>query len=209
MIKRSLLLSLLFISGSLQAQDQAANNAQAMQIAETICAACHGIDGNSALPENPKLAGQIPEYLYKQMRDYTSIDGNPPRRENAIMNAMIASVDDASMRALAEYYASQEIKPETARNLDTVEQGQQIWRGGIMSKGVPACAACHGPAGAGIPAEYPRIAGQFADYTFEQLKAFRDGIRANDNNEMMRQIALKMTDQEMKAVADYAAGLRR
>jgi cytochrome c553 len=202
MIKRTLLLSLLLVAGSLHAQDQA------KQTAETICAACHGIDGNSALPENPKLAGQIPEYLYKQMRDYSSIDGMPPVRENAIMNAMITGIDDDQKRALADYFASQELKPEAAKNLDTIEQGQQIWRGGIASKGVPACAACHGPSGAGLPAEYPRLSGQFAAYTFDQLKGFRDGIRANDPNEMMRDIALKMTDAEMRAVSDYAAGLR-
>lgn len=206
MIKRSLLLSLL-LAGSFQAHASAEANAK--QIAETVCAACHGADGNSALPENPILAGQIPEYLYKQMRDYSSIGGNPPARVNAVMNGMIVMVpDDETKRALANFYASQPIKPQAARNLDTIEQGQLIWRAGIASKGVPACAACHGPAGAGMPAEYPRIAGQFAEYTLTQLQAFRELQRANDPNEMMRDIALKMTDAEMRAVADYAAGLR-
>jgi cytochrome c553 len=208
MIKRSLLFSLLLVAGSLQAQGQAPDPAQAKQIAESVCAACHGIDGNSMLPDNPKLAGQIPAYLYKQMRDYSSIDGQPPARENAIMNAMIAAVDDDGMRALSAYYAAQKLEPEAARNLDTLELGQDIWRGGIAAKGVPACAACHGPAGAGIPNEYPRLSGQFAEYTFMQLRAFRDGIRSNDQSEMMRMIALKMTDAEMRAVADFSAGLR-
>lgn len=204
MIKRSLLISLLLVAGNLQAQTAT----DAKQTVETICAACHGLDGNSVLPENPKLAGQIPEYLYKQMRDYSSVDGAPPARENAIMNAMIASLDDNAKREVAAYFASQELKPEAARSLETLELGQSIWRSGIMAKGVPACAACHGPAGAGLPAEYPRIAGQFADYTLLQLQHFREGVRANDPAEMMRSIALKMTDAEMRAVADYAAGLR-
>jgi cytochrome c553 len=124
------------------------------------------------------------------------------------MNAMIASLEDDDMKAMAHYFASQKLQPASAAAMQTIEQGQKIWRGGIAEKGVPACAACHGPAGSGMPSQYPRIAGQFADYTFQQLKNFRDGMRKNDANEMMRTIALKMTDPEMKAVADYAAGLR-
>jgi len=208
MIKRSLLLSLLLVAGGLQAQDQAPDLDKAKQISESLCGACHGVDGNSALADNPSLAGQIPEYLYKQLNDFQSIEGRAPARENAVMNAMVASLDDADKRSLAAYYAAQPLQPEAAANRDTIERGQSIWRGGIADKGVPACAACHGPAGSGIPAEYPRISGQFAAYTFAQLKAFRDGDRANDPNKMMRMIALKMTDPEMKAVADYAAGLR-
>ncbi len=206
MIKRSLLLSLLLVAGGLQAQ--APDLDKARQISESLCGACHGVDGNSLLAANPKLAGQIPEYLYKQLNDYQSVDGRPPAREDAVMNAMVASLDDADKRSLAAYFAGQELQPEAAANRDTIELGQQIWRGGIAAKGVPACAACHGPAGNGIPAEYPRVSGQYADYMLTQLKSFRDGGRANDPNEMMRMIALKMTDPEMKAVADFAAGLR-
>lgn len=208
MIKRSLLLSLLLVAGGLQAQDQAPDLDRAKQLAESICAGCHAVDGNSAIADNPKLAGQIPEYTYKQLRNFASIDGNPPVRVNAIMNSMVAPLSDDDMRALAHYYAQQTLEPEVAQNPDTVEQGRAIWRGGIAAKGVPACAACHGPTGAGMPAQYPRISGQFAKYTFTQLKAFRDGDRSNDAAEMMRDIALKMTDKEMQAVADYAAGLR-
>jgi cytochrome c553 len=208
MTKRSLLLSLLLISGGLQAQGQTPDLAKAQQTAETLCVGCHGVDGNSPAAPNPKLAGQLPEYLYKQMKEFKSWDGKPAVRENAIMSAMIASLEDEDMKAMAVYLAGQTLQPAQAANVDTVELGQSIWRGGIADKGVPACAACHGPAGGGMPAQYPRISGQFAEYTFDQLKAFRDGIRKNDPNEMMRNIALKMTDPEMKAVADYAAGLR-
>lgn len=209
MIKRSLLLSsLLLVSSGLMAQEQAPDLAKAKQTAESVCVACHSADGNSLLPENPKLAGQHEDYLYKQMREFKGWDGAAPVRENAIMGAMVAGLEDEDMKGLAKYFASFELQPESSKNLETMELGQQIWRGGIASKGVPACAACHGPAGAGMPAQYPRLSGQFADYSAAQLKAFRDGGRDNDPNRMMRMIALKMTDAEMNAVADYAAGLR-
>ena len=209
MIKRSLLLSsLLLVSGGLMAQEQAPDLAKAKQTAESVCVACHSADGNSLLPENPKLAGQHEDYLYKQMREFKGWDGAAPVRENAIMGAMVAGLEDEDMKGLAKYFASFELQPESSKNLETMELGQKIWRGGIASKGVPACAACHGPAGAGLPAQYPRLSGQFADYSAAQLKAFRDGGRENDPNRMMRMIALKMTDAEMNAVSDYAAGLR-
>lgn len=209
MIKRSLLLSsLLLVAGGLQAQEQAPDLAKAKQTAETVCVACHGADGNSQLSANPKIAGQHEDYLYKQLREFKGWDGAKPLRENAVMGAMVAGLEDPDMKGLAKYFASFELQPEPAKNLETIELGQKIWRAGIAAKGVPACAACHGPAGAGLPAQYPRLSGQFAEYTEAQLKAFRDGGRANDPNRMMRMIALKMTDAEMKAVADFAAGLR-
>jgi len=209
MIKRSLLLSsLLLLTGSLQAQDQAPDLEKAKQTAETLCAACHMADGNSQLSANPKIAGQHEDYLFKQLREFKGWNGNPPVRENAIMGGMVAALEEPDMRALAKYFASFELQPEPAKNLETIELGQQIWRAGIASKGVPACAACHGPAGAGMPAQYPRLSGQFAEYIDTQMKAFRDGVRKNDPNGMMRTIAIKMTDPEIKAVSDYAAGLR-
>lgn len=209
MIKRSLLLSsLLLLAGSLQAQDQAPDLDKAKQTAETLCAACHMADGNSQLPANPKIAGQHEDYLFKQLREFKGWNGNPPVRENAIMGGMVAALEEPDMRALAKYFASFELQPEPAKNLETIELGQQIWRAGIASKGVPACAACHGPAGAGMPVQYPRLSGQFAEYIDTQMKAFRDGVRKNDPNGMMRTIAIKMTDPEIKAVSDYAAGLR-
>lgn len=209
MIKRSLLLSLLLVTGGVHAQDQAAPDlAKAKQTAETLCVGCHGADGNSPIPVNPKLAGQHSDYLFKQLKNFKGWNGKPAERENPIMGGMVAALEEADMKALAIYFSSQTQQPDSAKNPDLAKVGQNIWRAGLPAKGVPACAGCHGPAGAGLPAQFPRIAGQYADYTEAQLKAFRDGVRKNDPAQMMQTIALKMTDPEMKAVADYAAGLR-
>lgn len=182
--------------------------AKGQAIGSTVCAACHGADGNSIGAPNPKLAGQHADYLFKQMRNFKGADGNPPERANPIMNGMIAAFDDNQMRDLAAYFAAQKQVGDQAKNKETIELGQKIFRAGIAAKGLPACAGCHGPSGAGIPAQFPRIGGQLSDYVETQLKAFREGTRANDPNKMMRTIALKMTDAEIKAVSDYAAGLR-
>ncbi|MBI4984541.1 MAG: cytochrome c4 [Rhodocyclales bacterium] len=182
--------------------------AKGQAIGSTMCAACHAPDGNSIGAPNPKLAGQHAEYLFKQMKNFKAADGNPPERNNPIMNGMIAAFDEAQMRDLAAYFAAQKQIGDQAKNRDTLEAGQKIFRAGNAAKGLPACAGCHGPTGMGIPAQFPRIGGQFADYIEAQLKGFRDGTRANDPNGMMRTIALKMTDAEIKAVADYTAGLR-
>lgn len=208
MIKRSLLFPLLLAAGGLQAQDQAPDLDKAKQTVESVCIGCHGADGNSEAAANPKLAGQVETYIYKQLHDFKAHGEKKPARENAIMGAMVAGLEDADMKGLAKYFASQTQKPEAAKNDATINMGQKIWRAGIASKGVPACSSCHGPAGAGIPAQYPRLSGQFAEYTELQLKSFRDGVRANDPGRAMQIIALKMTDAEMKAVSDYAAGLR-
>jgi cytochrome c553 len=211
----SCLLTLLFAMTAFGAQ--AAETAKAapkgdaargQPIASTVCGACHGPDGNSPLAVNPKLAGQHPDYLLKQMKNFKPADGKQPERVNPIMNGMIAAFDEGQMRDLAAYFAAQKQTGETAKNRETVELGQKLYRGGDQAKGLPACAACHGPAGAGIPAQYPRIGGQHAEYTEAQLKGFREGSRANDPNKMMRTVALKMTDAEIKAVSDYIAGLR-
>ena len=182
--------------------------ARGQAVATTVCAACHGPDGNSPAAANPKLAGQHAEYLYKQMNNFKAAEGKQPERTSAIMNGMIAAFDEGQMRDLAAYFAVQSQQNETAKNRETIELGQKLYRAGDQAKGLPACAACHGPVGAGMPAQFPRIGGQYAEYTEAQLKAFRDGARANDPNKMMRMVAIKMTDAEIKAVADYIAGLR-
>jgi cytochrome c553 len=165
-------------------------------------------DGNSAQPENPKLAGQFPEYLYKQLTNFKPQGGAKSERENPIMAGMVANLSDGDMHNVAAYYAAQSYRPAAAQDKDLAAQGQKIFRGGIPKSGVAACAGCHGPTGAGIPKQYPRIAGQFAQYIEAQLKAFRLGARANDPNGMMRGVAARLTDPEIKAVAEYTAGLR-
>ena len=185
-----------------------ADPAKGQQIFATVCFACHTPDGNSVIPTNPKLAGQHAEYLLKQMRNFKSDGGKAPERTNPIMNGMIAAYNDDQMRDIAAFLTEQKFKPEVSKNRETLDFGRKLYRAGDQAKGLPACAGCHGPTGAGIPGQYPRIAGQFTDYTETQLKNFRAGDRANDPNKMMRMVAIKMTDAEIKAVADYVAGLR-
>ena len=182
--------------------------AKAQQIVTQVCAACHGADGNSPSPANPSLAGQHPEYLFKQLRNYKAQNGKPPERNNAVMAGMVANLSDDDMKNLAAYFSAQKAKPRAARDAALAKQGEAIYRGGIMARGVAACASCHAPNGAGIPAQFPRLAGQHAEYTAAQLKAFRSGQRANDAAAMMRMISAKLSDQDIAAVSEYIAGLR-
>ena len=177
-------------------------------IAKQICVACHAADGNSVIPANPKLAGQFQEYLHKQLTNFKAQGGKKAERDNPVMAAMAANLSADDMRNVAAYFAAQKLRPATAGSKELAAYGQKVWRGGNAANSVPACAGCHGPDGAGIPSQYPRLAGQFAEYVEAQLKLFRAGGRANDANGMMRGVAAKMTDQEIKAVAEYAAGLR-
>jgi cytochrome c553 len=187
----------------------AQNAARGQRIAGQVCAACHAADGNSVAATNPKIAGQFAEYLQKQLGDFKAVQpGKKPARESAIMTPMAANLSDDDIQSLAEYYAGQKLRPASAADKDLAGLGQKIWRGGIAASNVPACAGCHGPAGAGIPAQYPRLAGQFADYVAGQLKGFKDGARSNDANGVMRGVAARMTEREIQAVAQYAAGLR-
>lgn len=209
-MKRPLVLAagLAFAASALAAEPAAKPDPAAGQkIAAGVCAACHGADGNSPTPVNPTLAGQIPEYLYKQLVNFNAAPGKEPERKNAIMQGMVANLSAQDKRNLAAYFAAQGPKPLAAKNKETIELGQRIYRAGIAERGVPACASCHGATGGGMPAQYPRLAGQWADYTVAQMKAWRSGERANDQNRMMRTIASRMNDAEIAAVADYIAGL--
>jgi len=176
------------------------------QIAGQTCLACHNADGNSTISTNPKLAGQHVEYLYKQLKNFKSIDGKPAERTSAIMAGMVAALSDEDMKNVAAFYASKTLKGDVSKT--KAEFGGKIYRIGHFSSMIPACSGCHGPTGAGMPAQYPRIGGQSADYIEAQLKAFRSGERKNDANSAMRNVAIRMSDKEIKEVADYVAGLR-
>ena len=169
--------------------------------AAQVCAACHTSDGSRGSPANPILQGQHADYLVKQLTEFKS-----GKRANAVMSGMAAALTEDDMRNLAAFYASKQAKPGFAKNKDTVALGEKIYRGGIAGKQVPACAGCHRPTGADIPAQYPRQGGQHGEYTEAQLVAFRSGARAN--SAQMTAIAARMSDKEIKAVADYVAGLR-
>lgn len=182
--------------------------AKAEGIAGQVCAACHAPDGNSQIAVNPKLAGQVPEYLNKQLTNFKAAAGKKAERDNPVMAGMVAGLSAEDMRNLAAYFAAQPAKLGAAKSRDLLALGQLIYRGGIAGKGVAACASCHGPNGAGMPAQYPRLSAQHAEYVEVQLKAFRSGERANDLNGSMRAAAGKLSDREIQAVSDYIAGLR-
>jgi cytochrome c553 len=160
-------------------------------IVNQVCAGCHSVDGNSAVATNPKLAGLNAEYINKQLTDFKS-----GARKNAIMSGMVASLTPQDMLNLAAYFSAQQPKPGTSKDQALALQGQKIFRGGVLGAGVPACASC------------PRLSGQHSDYVYTQLNSFRVGERSNDAAKMMRTIAAKMTDADMKAVASYIQGLR-
>ena len=166
-----------------------------------VCAACHAADGNSVISANPKLAGQHPEYLVKQLTEFKA-----GKRANAVMSGMAAPLSDEDMRNIGFWLASQKPATGAAKDKALVALGERIYRGGIADRQIAACAGCHSPNGAGIPAQYPRLAGQHAEYTSNQLKSFRSGERKN--SAQMTGVAAYLTDKEIAAVSDYIAGLR-
>jgi cytochrome c553 len=166
-----------------------------------VCAACHGADGNSGTPANPKLAQQHPEYIVKQLEEFKS-----GKRVSPVMQGFAAQLTEADMKNVAAFVGGKKAKAGFAKDKELVALGERIYRGGIADRQVAACAGCHSPNGAGVPAQFPRLSGQHADYTASQLVAFRDGARKN--SVQMSQVAAKMNDREIRAVADYIAGLR-
>jgi len=183
--------------------------AKAETLVKEVCSACHGLDGNSAAPVNPNLAGQQAEYISLQLAHFQA-----GIRVNPVMQGMAAALKPEDMKALGIYFSQQKPKGLAARDATLVTAGQKLYRGGDSSTGVPACAACHSPNGAGVAKRYPRLAGQYSEYTYAQLKAFRSGERGADkegkdvNGKIMAAIAARMTETQMKALAEYTSGLR-
>ena len=189
------------LSFSAQAQSIKPDTAKGAALFGQVCVACHAADGNSTTPANPKLAQQHPEYLVKQLQEYKS-----GKRANAIMSGFAGTLSDEDMRNVAYWLASQKATPGAATDAELVRLGERIYRGGIADRQIAACAGCHSPNGAGIPAQYPRLSGQHAEYTADQLRQFRRGARKN--NAQMTGVAAKMNDREILAVSEYIAGLR-
>lgn len=199
----------LLVAGAAFAQGAPAkiDIARGQQIAGQVCAACHGADGNATSPANPKLAAQHSDYLYKQLVNFVPKPGaKEAERANAIMAGFAMTLSDEDKRNVSAFYNTQAKKPSSARSKELVELGQKIYRGGIPEKQVPSCSGCHGPSAAGIPAQYPRMGGQWAEYTESQLAQFRSGQRKN--SAQMSAISARLSDLEIKAVSDYIAGLR-
>ena len=165
------------------------------------CASCHGADGNSGTPVNPKLSQQHPEYLVKQLQEFKS-----GKRKNPIMQGFASALSEDDMKNIAYWAASKKAKPGFAKDKELVALGERIYRGGVADRQIAACAGCHSPNGAGIPAQYPRLAGQHGEYVATQLTSFRDGARKNSLQ--MSEVANKLNDREIRALADYIAGLR-
>ncbi|WP_066257898.1 c-type cytochrome [Hydrogenophaga flava] len=189
------------LSFSAHAQTAKPDLAKGAALYGQVCVACHAADGNSTTPANPKLARQHPEYLVKQLQEFKS-----GKRDNAVMKGFASALSDEDMRNIAYWLADQNATTGFATEKDLVRVGERIYRGGIQDRQIAACAGCHGPTGSGIPAQYPRLSGQHAEYTRTQLNAFRAGAR--NNNAQMTGVAAKMNDMEIKAVSDYIAGLR-
>ena len=193
---------------------QVATAADAATTAQTVCAACHGGDGNSFNGDWPKLAGQHASYSATQLAAFRCAATGQPKgcvarssANSALMIGQAAALSDADIAALAEHYAKQQIKPGVA-DAKLVGAGQKLYQGGNKQNATAACIACHGPDGRGnAAAKFPAIGGQHAAYVAAQLRAYRDGSRRGDPNQMMRNIAASLSDDEIQAVASYVQGL--
>jgi len=201
-MKKILMMSAMMFAFASVSPVMAEGSVSAGKTKSASCAACHGVDGNSPSPMFPKLAGQGEAYLLKQLQNFKSGE-----RQNAVMAPMVAALTEQDMADLAAYFASKKTSPGAVSE-DLLNAGQTLYRAGNKETGVPACMACHGPTGAGVPAaKWPALSGQYPDYIEAQLKAFASGERNNDPNNMMRDIASKLSADEIKAVSSYVSGL--
>jgi cytochrome c553 len=201
-MKASLLGAIILALSGLVSFTANAADIEAGKAKSAVCAACHGADGNSANAAWPSLAGQHATYIYKQLQDFKE-----GRRNDATMAGMVALLNDEDMKNVAAYFESQQPKAVTF-DPDMIELGESIYRGGITETSVAACMSCHSPSGKGNgPAGWPSLKGQHPEYLVLQMQNFKQGLRANDSGEMMRNVVVRMSDREMKSVAAYIAGI--
>lgn len=201
---KKIIVSSMVLMFSLAGAVNAAGNAEAGKGKAAACGGCHGLDGNSLVPTFPKLAGQGEKYIAKQLAEFKA----NTTRKNDMMLGMAAALSEEDAADIGAFFATQKLAGPAPADESKVAMGKQIYKGGNLAKGTPACQACHGPKGGGIAGSgYPQLGGQYAAYTLAQLKAFRDGTRTNDDKELMRSIIKDMADADLEAVANYIATL--
>lgn len=204
-MKKLILAGLLAVSGLMFTNLSVAGDAAAGKAKSAACGGCHGFDGNSPVPIYPKLAGQNEAYIVKQVNDFKADSS----RKNELMKGMVASLSDEDAADIGAYFQAQTLSQAATFDDSKITAGREIYKGGDMQKGIPACQGCHGPMGSGTAGiGYPQVGGQYVEYTLAQLKAFKDGSRTNDDKELMRSIVEKMSDEDLTAVANYIASLK-
>lgn len=203
-MKKIIVLSL-FVLSSVSGAVLAAGDAAAGKDKALACGGCHGMDGNSMVPTFPKLAGQGERYFAKQVADFKA----NTTRQDAMMVGMVAALSEQDARDIGAYFATQKLASAAPADSSKVDKGREVYKGGNLQTGVPACQGCHGPTGAGnAAAGYPQLGGQYVEYTLKQLNAFKDGSRSNDDRALMRDVIKHMTSDEIEAVANYIATLK-
>jgi cytochrome c553 len=200
-----IILTCMILAASLAGTAHAAGDAAAGQTKAAACGGCHGMDGNALVPTFPKMAGQGEAYIVKQLADFKANE----KRKNDIMLGMAAGLSEQDAADIGAYYASQKLASAAPFDESKIAMGREIYKGGNLTEGIPACQSCHGPTGAGMPsAGYPQVGGQYTDYTIAQLKAFKEGTRTNDDKALMRTIVKQLSDEQLEAVAHYMASLK-
>jgi len=199
------ILGALFVSLMMLSTGAVAGDAAAGKNKSAACGGCHGFDGNSPIPMYPKLAGQNEAYTVKQLKDFKAND----TRQNAIMLGMVAALSEEDMADIGAYFQAQQVAAAAPFDEAKAAAGRELYKGGDLQEGIPACQSCHGPTGAGIAGiGYPQVGGQYVDYTLAQLKAFKSGARSNDDKRMMRDIVAQLSEQQLEQVANYIASLK-